>query len=185
MVGKITVTIRRRTSNQKALRGLTGLKRELLIGIPKGNNDRNYQGDPGNATLLYIHEFGSPARNIPARPSLVPGVKATLPEARKRLKAAVIAQAKGDQNAVQNEMVAVGLIAVNNVRGIIQAKIPPPIADATKRWRLMRRGAYKRAGPAGQARMMAKWMAGEFTPLIDTGRMIRAITFVIRPGKPP
>jgi hypothetical protein len=47
---------------------------DVLVGIPKKNNARR-DSPIGNAALARIHEFGSPAQNIPARPFLYPGVK--------------------------------------------------------------------------------------------------------------
>ncbi len=50
--------------------------KRLLVGIPGEENPR--KGEPvGNAQLGYIHENGSAVRNIPPRPFLKPGVRAS------------------------------------------------------------------------------------------------------------
>jgi hypothetical protein len=47
-------------------------KSELFVGIPE---DSLRDTDITNSALGYIHEFGSPANNIPARPFLYPGIE--------------------------------------------------------------------------------------------------------------
>jgi hypothetical protein len=54
-----------------------------------------------------------------------------------------------------------------------------PIAEVTKRRRLERLKAYQKAKPAKRAKMMADWLAGDFTPLIDTGQLRQAVTYII------
>src|SRR5260364_31638 len=41
--------------------------KEVLVGIPADAPERQEEDEPGNAALGYLHETGSPARNIPAR----------------------------------------------------------------------------------------------------------------------
>lgn len=48
--------------------------KEVLIGIPMSTTERP-DGEITNAELGYIHEYGAPEANIPARPFLIPGVE--------------------------------------------------------------------------------------------------------------
>jgi hypothetical protein len=178
---KVTTSVRR---NNQAMAALSNTRdRQLLIGIPKANNGgRVDPSDPGNAMLLFWHEFGTVTE--PARPSLIPGVRSILPQARRKLRAAVQREVRGQTGAVQQELVALGLLGQVAVQARIRSGIPPPITEMTKRWRLEKRRAYQNASPAAKQRMMASWLAGTFTPLIDTGRMLQAITFVVIRGPP-
>ena len=54
-------------------------EKRMLVGIPAEENARGEE--IGNAALGFIHENGSPARNIPPRPFLVPGMKDAEPQA--------------------------------------------------------------------------------------------------------
>src|ERR1700735_3211127 len=67
-------------------------KQEVMIGIPADESARlGEDGKPvgiDNASLGYILETGSPARNIPARPFLAPGVASIKNEAIGRLRKA-------------------------------------------------------------------------------------------------
>ena len=62
------------------LMAINELKRnEVLVGVPAQKAARNAEegrGQPiNNAALAYIHNYGSPAANIPARPFMEPGIK--------------------------------------------------------------------------------------------------------------
>lgn len=175
------------TINTRAMRAVQGAtKYRLLIGIPASANTRVDPQDPGalnNAALLYIHENGSAAAHIPARPSLHPGVDAVRPQIIALLRQAArqrLASGAPDDPAIRRAMNQAGLLAVSSVRNVIRSKIPPDLADYTKAARLRRKRAYQTASPARQITMMAAWMAGDFTPLLDTGKLIQAITYVIR-----
>ena len=157
---------------QKILRDLT--KRRLLVGIPAENNARP-DSVATNALLGYVHNFGSPVHNIPARPHLVPGVEAALPEITKKLQAAAAAAiAAGDAHnqMVTQQLEQAGIIAVNHVRRIIQAGIPPPLTPATV-------AARRRRTPGSRYRRKAEAPA-DVTPLIDTGALLKSYTYVIR-----
>jgi hypothetical protein len=154
---------------EKAIRRLAS--RQLLIGIPADHDAR--PGDPiGNASLGYIHETGSPARNIPARPHLVPGVEQALPAITKRLEEAARAALEGNIAGVDQGFGRAGVEAVNSVRAVIQAGIPPPLAPATV-------AARRRRTPGSSYRRQAT-TAADVTPLIDSGDYIKNLTYVVR-----
>ncbi len=125
------------TINPQPLRSVRKIKQfQLMVGVPASSAARPSTGgrpDPNNAALLYIHENGSPAAHIPARPSLHPGVNRVRQQiiALLRAGAAAAAAGKGEALLIRN-MNTAGLLAVNSVRGVIRAHIPPPLAATTK-----------------------------------------------------
>jgi hypothetical protein len=145
--------------------------KRLYIGIPQERDPR--PGDPiGNASLGYIHELGSPARNIPARPHLVPGVTAALPAITQRLEEGARAALAGDIAGVDRAFELAGMEGVNSVRLTIQAGIPPPLKPETVAARRVR-------SPGSRYRRRATTPA-DVTPLIDTGAYLAAHTYVVR-----
>lgn len=138
--------------------------RQVLVGIPATKVERNNdeQADPiNNAQLGYIHEFGSPKANIPGRPSLIPGVAAQEESIANHLKKAVQAAIKGDDEKVELELNAAGLIGQAGVRREINDGDHAALSEATIAQRLKR-------GRTGTK------------PLIDTGQLRNSITYVIR-----
>jgi hypothetical protein len=154
---------------ERALRELA--RKRLYIGIPQENDPR--PGDPiGNASLGYIHEFGSPARNIPSRAFLVPGVEAALPQMEKHLRAALETALRGElAGAIDPNLGNAGTVAVRSVTRKIQAGIPPPLSPVTVARRRIRT-------PGSRYRRRATTPAGAI-PLIDTGQLIRSIVWVV------
>jgi hypothetical protein len=137
------------------------VKSEVLVGVPAESTERS-DGEPiNNATLLYIHENGAPKANIPARPSLVPGVRAVEDKVAERLKRAASATLAGNARAIDQQLHAAGLIAENSVKATINAGIEPELADSTL-------AARERRGRTGDV------------PLIDTGKLRNSITHVVR-----
>ena len=70
---RVRVTRDRVSEVLSAVTKLVG--REVLVGIPEDNTERVNGDEATNAQLGYVHEFGSPAKNIPARPFLIPGTE--------------------------------------------------------------------------------------------------------------
>lgn len=146
----------------KAIRKLT--ENQALVGIPADNNQRQQTGQPiTNAALGYIHENGSPAQNIPARPFLVPGVTNAQPRTIDLLTQGAKAALDGDAGAMDRALNAAGLNAVSEVKRKITAGIPPPL----------KRPRRRKGRPRG----------GQQTPLIDTGQLLNSITYVVRKRK--
>ncbi|GBU18029.1 MULTISPECIES: hypothetical protein [Methylobacterium] len=141
------------------------VKTKLLVGIPAETADRAAEAGepqpPNNATIGYAMEFGLPERNIPARPHLLPGVQAVLPQAVSRLRTAGTAAIDGDSGAVTKAYHTVGLLAQNAIR----AKITE--------------GPFVPLSPRTLARRRARGRKGE-KPLTDTGALRAAYTYVIR-----
>ena len=163
MTASVRITVDRLGNIVKEINDLT--RKDVLIGIPEAETNRQDE-DGGsapatNAALGYIHEHGSPANNIPARPFLIPGVKDAQGAIEKRLKQAADAALKGDKAAVDRQMHSAGIEAQNSVKTKINSGDFEPLAPAT----LAQRKARGRTGTK---------------PLIDTGQLRNSITYVVR-----
>ena len=147
----------------KALEKLAG--KRLLVGIP---SELTRSGDPiTNATLGYIHEMGSPARNIPARPFLYPGVTKSQGEWMPYLRQAAEAALAGDEGRMDRALDAAGGTARDAVKNTItsQSEGPAPIKEETVR----------RSRSVGRRSLSP----AEATPLVDIGELLNSITYVI------
>lgn len=182
----VTVTKDRVKEVSSAIRELS--RSRVMIGIPASKTARQ-TGAINNAQLGYIHEFGSPDANIPARPFLIPGVQAaeqgiTIP----RLKAAGESALSGDAVAMRKQLNAVGLLVSERVKRVITDGIPPPLSPATIAARRHSRGTKsQRASEIKYADLISKGVspadaqtAAGITALINTAQMLRSITYVIR-----
>ena len=137
--------------------------KQVLVGIPASKAERK-EGDQepiNNAQLGYIHEYGAPASNIPARPFLNPGIAHSQESINNHLQKAAKAAMDGDSEKVDVELNATGLIAQAGARNEITNGDLAPLAESTL-------AARRRRG-----RTVTK-------PLIDTGQLRNSITYVIR-----
>lgn len=140
------------------IEAMTG--KRVLIGIPDANAGRK-DGPMTNAALGYIHENGSPARNIPARPFLIPGVEEAAPKAIEAMKK-FAAQGLTDPAAVDKGLNAAGLIAQASVKNRIRNGVGfAPLSEKT----LAQRKAQGKSGTK---------------PLIRTGQLLNSITYVVK-----
>ena len=171
------------------------LHTSVLVGIPAEHNGREETGGaqtPGNAALLYIHEFGSPAANIPARPTLIPGVRKAEHRTIPALKAAARAALEGNDAKAKTELNRAGAIAVASVRNEIMFGDFVPLSPKTvaNRWR-HRPGAEdvssRRPGERQYLAMLAQGVPPEeaqvaagIHPLINTSQMLNAVTYVVK-----
>jgi len=164
-------------------------KAPVYVGIPAENADRE-DGGINNAQLLMIHTKGSPVRGLPARPVLEPAIEAD--DNRLRISAGLMNAARlgldGNKAGFITMLNNVGRLA----QGICQRWFTdprngwPPNQAATILAKIRKmagkRGEkaaeeYKRRLSAGES------MVGLDTPLIDTGAMRSAITYVVKEGK--
>src|SRR5438270_375725 len=97
-----------------------------MVGIPEAAGSH---GDIGNAALGYIHETGSPANNIPARPFLQPAIKDSEAQWSKHLKQA--AKDAFDGKSPEQGFNVAGITAVSAVKNKIAKGIPPPLKQST------------------------------------------------------
>jgi hypothetical protein len=170
----------------EALTSLTG--KSVLVGIPEDENKREDDGAINNAALGYIHEFGSPEANIPARPFLIPGVKNAEPDTARELRKAAEEALNGDMKLADRALNRAGILAVNEVKRVIQSNIPPPLQPETVARRHKSRGTksmrdsekvYLDLVAKGTDPEAAQTEAG-IVSLINTGQLRNSITYVIR-----
>lgn len=169
MAGTATVMgILKRDGLPELLRNLKRLEmKTVLVGVPADESERKEvsQDEMNNATLLYIHEHGSPLNNIPARPSLDPGIKNGKDRIIKYFrKAAEDMLISGDQRKVDQSLHSAGMVAQNSIRAVINSGVPPELAESTL-------AARRRRGRTGTK------------PLIDTGQLRNSITYVLEEKK--
>lgn len=112
------------------------------------------------AYQLYIMSHGSPLWHIPPRPVLEPALEAHADAIGKLFQAVIKAACKGDEAAMQKAMNICGMTAQDYCRDWF--------SDPRNGW-----------PPNSPLTIKAK---GSERPLIDTGTMRKAITYVIREG---
>lgn len=166
----------------QVVKGINDLvRRDVLVGIPDSAAERRDEDaeQVNNAALGYIHEFGSPARNIPARAFLIPGVRNAQDKTAARLKKAADAALDGQLSQVDSQLHAAGLVASREVKTRINSGDFVPLSDATLK-------ARARKGRKGARAELERRAAGEAPstdlakPLIDSGQLRNAITYVVR-----
>lgn len=155
------ITIQRSGSGiEQVQKSLSQIERsDALVGIPQEKNTRG--GEPiGNAALLYIHTNGSPIRGIPARPVIEPAIAAdgNRQVISKELSEAARAIFQNDPSAAYNYLRRAGMAGRNAAASWF--------TDARNNW-----------APNTPSTIRRK---GSDKPLIDTGALRRAITFVVR-----
>jgi hypothetical protein len=172
-----------------AIRALA--ERRVMVGVPAEKATRQPgPGEPApkinNAELAYIHEHGAPEVKIPARPFLAPGVASAQDKIIAGLRKAGELALAGDSAGVERQLNRVGFEAQSAVRAKITDGPFIPLAPATILARLRRGRAgqldpsiYGRGAIASDEHAAATGMR----PLIDTGALRAAISYVIRTVK--
>lgn len=179
--------------NTKAfLKGIQALATQrAYAGVPATTAGRKEEGQAiNNAELMYIHENGAPEANIPARPVVVPAIKSAQPAITQALTLAAKAGANGDVAGVDKGLNAAGIIAQDAMRKKITTGPFAPLSPKTIAARAAKRGTKRRKGEqeyldlvkGGMAPAKAQ-AAANIKPLIDTGQLRRALTYVIRKVK--
>lgn len=135
-------------------------KKQVLVGIPDGSPERTDKPIT-NAQIGYIQEKGSPAKNIPARPFLVPGVASVQDQCFDKLRDAASAALDGQPAGVNRGLTSAGFIAEDAVKEKINSNIQPKLADSTI--------------AAREARGVTRT-----NTLVDTAGMRNSVTHVIR-----
>lgn len=178
----IHVTIDNLPELMASLKMLT--RDEVLVGVPQETTGRDDPttpvGDITNASLAYIHDNGAPERNIPARPFMIPGMERSQSQVTDLLaRTAQYALQGSGKEKIAEGYTRVGLAVVGNIQNVIREGIAPELAEATLE-------ARARKGRKGAAQALAFKQRGQpippglVTPLIDTGEMLKSITYVIR-----
>lgn len=152
----------------------------VYVGVPESNDARD--GEIGNAALAYIHNYGS--GHIPPRPFMEPGIAAVQATIEAEFLAGAQAALDGDLRKANARLAAAGFAAVASIKDTIRAGIPPPLQESSVRSRQYARKGKPRASELKYPEMIvhgasaAELMAAA-TPLVNTGRLINSITFVI------
>lgn len=166
--------------------------KQVLVGIPESTAERQDDDDSGshptNAMIGYVMETGSPARNVPARPWLVPGTQESQRDWMPHLKGAASAALDGQSKKSDQELVSAGLVAESGVKRKINSNIPPPLSPETVRRRKYARGTKSRRPNEeryleqirkGVDPATAQAEAGIIS-LVNTGQLRNAVTSVVR-----
>lgn len=133
--------------------------KRVYVGIPGEKSNRS--GPINNAQIGYISEHGSPVNNVPARPHLVPGIQAAMPEIVKELRVSAKAAMKLPGTA-DARLERAGIKAVISVKQKITSQEGfPELKDGTLK-------ARARKGFKGTK------------ALIETGQYLNAINYVVR-----
>ena len=145
----------------KITEGLRSMNSDVLVGVPAEKGQRRDGEGMTNAALAYVHDNGSAAANIPARPFMVPGIQDARDPIVASLRAGAVQALKGKPAAVERALHIAGLRAQSSIRAKINSGIEPELADST----LEARRARGRTGTK---------------PLIDTGQLRNSINYVVR-----
>lgn len=165
---------------RKALKALT--EQDVYIGIPAEKAGREAAG-MNNASLGYIHEFGAPAAGIPARPHLIPGIEDIVPEAVVLLKSAAQKALAGNAGAVETSLNKIGILGQNAVRARFVDNDWPPLQDATLDYQALKKdedGTVQTDKKGNPKRKKSRRERERTNPLIDTGQLRKAYTYIIR-----
>jgi len=99
---------------------------KVLVGIPEEENNRELDPDDetgklpiGNAALLAINNFGSPANNIPARPVMEIGIRNAQDEIAEQFRQAATKALSTGVKAVGPAYERAGIIAANSIKKAI------------------------------------------------------------------
>ena len=184
-------------------------KNRVLVGVPSEKSAREFSVEEWedrkknpikdkitNAQLAFIHDRGSPKMNIPARPFMKPGIAKAQDQINREFKAAAMAKLDGKESQVQEKLHRAGLIAQNSIRNVIRRgegfvplKRGTLLARTRKRayaWYQLSKAEMEGASKAQKAAMRGakrEAIMGSFKPLIDTGALLKSISYVVEEDK--
>lgn len=171
------------------LKGVNKLAtRATFVGVPSEKTERKADDEDEdkkpmtNAALAFIHDNGSAAAHIPARPFMRPGIKQAQGKIVSALKMGAIGVLKGQDP--ERALNIAGMAAQASIRGVINEGIAPPLADSTLRGRIRNKTSVK-----GAKKELADRAAGaapgveNAKPLIATAQLRNSINYVIRKNK--
>lgn len=128
----------------------------VYVGIPQESNGSH--GNVTNAELLYIHTNGSPSHNIPPRPTIEPAVNEpeTARSIQDQLTAGITMALAGNLGGAEAAYNRAGMIGASAAQAMFGSSALAPNAPST----IARKGSS--------------------APLIDTGALRAAVTYVVR-----
>ena len=185
----ISVTKKQRGPDPAAaLEKLT--KQYILVGIRDTDGSREKDGEPSNAKIGFLNEFGSPAKNLPARPFLRPGVRGQEKWIASKFRAAARAAAAGDEMAVDQILEKVALRVPDGVREYMRKGIPPPLLSRqyARRTQSMRDSEIEEINRRFKGKGPSEQFANVPTdrlniPLINTGQLRDSIKGYVIKGE--
>lgn len=165
---------------RRAMQKLT--EQDVYIGVPEDKSARDAAGDTGisNAYLAYIHEYGVPEKNIPARAALIPGIQDMQDEAATILKETAQKALEGNTGAVDSGLNRIGILGQNAVRARFLNNDWPPLADTTLDRRTKISETVNAKGETVKKYGKSRRERGAVNPRIDTNQNRKAYTYVIR-----
>jgi len=169
------------------LKGISQLTlNAAFVGVPSEKTNRNSDEEEAqpmtNAALAFIHDNGSDAAHIPARPFMRPGITKAQPYIVEALKQGATDALHGRDPT--RSLNLAGMKAQSTIRGVINEGIAPPLADSTLRGRIRNKTSVKGAKAELQARSAGEAASTENAkPLIATAQLRNAINYVIRKNK--
>lgn len=165
----------------ESLAALAGTK--TLVGWPESSAGRD--DEMNNPTLAYIHHFGAPEANIPARPALSMGIQKNQGRINRRMEKAGRAALDGKKAQSLAQMQMMGQETADAVRSAIADGIPPPLKDSTLRGRMRQRKGGRKEAAAEWARRTGSAAPGVdlAKPLLFSGQLSRSVNYVVQIGK--
>ena len=169
-----------------AIQDLVG--RQVLVGIPESNAPRDETEGPNNAYLAFIHEFGSPAQNIPARAFLIPGVENAKPQALEQLKKAAQAALEYRKDEATQRLNKAGMVGVAAAKDkIMNGPFVPLSPKTVARRRFSRKTQSMRPAEKQYLKLISQGVSPQdaqdtagIRPLINTGALRDSLTYVVR-----
>lgn len=143
----------------------------VVVGIPADEDDRKEGDEIGNAGILAINEFGSPANNIPARPVMRNGIKNAQEAIADEFKQAVGETLEKGLRALPEHFERIGIIASNSIKKAIRDQD-------------FEGGGPDNEGPAESTLKARQYIGSKgfkgTKSLIVTAQMLNAITYVVK-----
>lgn len=158
--------------------------KRVLVGVPEEADNRDEAGEKrpiGNAALAFIHDNGSPAAGIPARPFMKPGIDKAQNKINLQLRQAAGFFLDGDAEQGEMALHRVGMIGQNAIRNAIEeGENFAPLLRATLLGRIRSRKSLHEYFKNKPWRNDEKFeVISSFKPLIDTGELLKSISYVI------
>ena len=165
----------------EALKNMTA--KQVLAGFPEDEAPReDAEGNPEpitNAALGYIHNFGAPEQNIPARPFMIPGIEASADKISSYMQQAGTAALDGNQQQMDGAMLAAALTAKSGIQNKITDGPFEPLAESTLKARA-RRGRSGAQGELDRRDAGEEPGTADARPLTDTGQLRQAVQGIVR-----
>ena len=162
---------------------------DVLVGVPE---DESARTDPdgevvNNAQLCYLHTNGSDLQHIPKRPIIEPAIAAHKEEISAQIKKVGEFALAGNTNKANAQLKKVGILGQNIIRSwfLDPRNGWPPNSQSTIKEKLLKTpgklGRDIRAYvDAGGSLNDITGLEGMIHPLIDSGQLRKAMTYVIR-----